>query len=193
MYFGASKNNGANVQLYEYSADNQKRFKVTYLGDGYYSIVAVHSNKALDVKDASKQKGANVWQWEQNGTDAQKWTIKDVGNGYYSIISKCNGLYVDVTNASATNYTNIQMCDGNGLNAQKFKFEKVQASTTGSDSNNNNTNNSNNNNNNTEITIPAGTKTIEDGTYVIRSSINQKFVLDVLRSIKKQWSKCTII
>ena len=28
-------------------------------------------------------------------------------------------------------------------------------------------------------------KTIEDGTYVIRSSINQKFVLDVLRSIEK--------
>lgn len=123
---GASKNNGANVQLYEYSADNQKRFKVKYLGDGFYSIVAAHSNKSLDVKDASKRKGANVWQWEQNGTDAQKWVIKDVGNGYYSIISKCNGLYMDVTNASASNFTNIQMCDGNGLNAQKFIFEKVR-------------------------------------------------------------------
>ena len=121
---GASKENGANVQLYEYSADNQKRFKVTYLGDGYYTIIALHSNKSLDVKDASKQKGANVWQYEQNGTDAQKWVIKDVGNGNYSIISKCNGLYVDATNASARNFTNIQMCDGNGLNAQKFKFEK---------------------------------------------------------------------
>ena len=153
MCFGASKNNGANVQLYEYSVAAQRRFKIKYLGDGYYSIIAEHSNKALDVKDASKQKGANVWQWEQNGTDAQKWIIKDAGNGYYSIISKCNGLYVDVTNASAANHTNIQMCDGNGLNAQKFKFEKD--------------------------------RTIEDGTYVIRSSINQKFVLDVLRSIKK--------
>ena len=125
MCYGASKNNGANVQLYEYSPDNQKKFKVKYLGDGYYNIVAVHSNKALDVKDASKQKGANVWQWEQNGTDAQKWIIKDVGNGNYSIISKCNGLYVDVTNALAVNYTNIQMCNGNGLNAQKFKFQEV--------------------------------------------------------------------
>ncbi len=119
---GASQENGANVQLYEYSDVDQKKFKVTHLGDGYYSIVAVHSNKALDVKDASKQKGANVWQYESNGTDAQKWMIKDAGNGYYSIVSKCNGLYVDVLNANASNYTNIQMCDGNGLKAQKFKF-----------------------------------------------------------------------
>ena len=165
---GASKENGANVQLYEYSADNQKRFKVTYLGDGYYTIIALHSNKSLDVKDASKQKGANVWQYEQNGTDAQKWVIKDVGNGNYSIISKCNGLYVDVTNASAKNFANIQMCDGNGLNAQKFKFEKVQTTST------------ENNNSKTE-TIPTvkGTKTIEDGVYAIRSAINTRYVLDV--------------
>ena len=166
---GASQDNGANVQLYEYSADNQKKFKVTHLGNGYYSIVAVHSNKALDVKDASKEKGANVWQYEQNGTDAQKWMIKDAGNGYYSIISKCNGLYVDVLDAKASNYTNIQMCDGNGLNAQKFKFEKVTNESQGG-----------NNNQGSSNSPVVGTQTIANGTYVIRSSIDEKFVLDVL-------------
>lgn len=30
-----------------------------------------------------------------------------------------------------------------------------------------------------------GMQTIEDGIYVIRSAIDQKFVLDVLRSIKR--------
>ena len=117
--YGAVKDNGTNVQLYEYTADPQKRFQVTYQGDGYYTIIAEHSNKSLDVKDAAKHKGANVWQWEQNGTDAQKWIIKDAGNGYYNIISKCNGLYVDVLNANATNYTNIQMCDGNRIKCSK--------------------------------------------------------------------------
>jgi len=147
---GASKEDNANIQLYEFSVDPQKRFKITYSEDGYYSIIAEHSNKSLDVEDASKFKGANVRQWEQNGADSQKWLIKDVGNGYYSIISKCNGLYVDVHNANANNFTNIQMCDGNGLDAQKFIFENIKAK-----------------------------RTIEDGTYVIRSSINTKFVLDV--------------
>lgn len=157
--YGAEKNNGTNVQLYEYTNVPQKKYKVTYLGNGYYSIIATHSNKSIDVKDASKSKGANVQQWEWNNTDAQKWMIKDVGNGYYSIISKCSGLYIDVYNAIAQNYQNIQMCDGNGLDAQKFKFEKVE------DAN--------------KPEMPKGEKTIENGTYVVRSAINTKYVLDV--------------
>ena len=163
---GASTSNGTNVHLYEYSDVPQKKFKITYLDDGYYSIIATHSNKSLDVKDASKAKGANVQQCEQNKEDAQKWIIKDVGNGYYSIISKCNGLYVDVYNAVAQNYQNIQMCDGNGLNAQKFKFEKVEDKT------------------NTTPETPKGEKTIEDGTYVIHSAINSNYVLDVTGASK---------
>ena len=164
---GASKDNGANVQLYEYSNVNQKKFKLTYEQDGYYTIIAMHSNKSLDVKDASKEKGANVWQWEANGTDAQKWKIKDNKDGTYSIISKCNGLYVDVLNARAANFTNIQMCDGNGLNAQKFKFEKTTIDS------------SNNGGSTTTETEIKGTKTIEDGTYMIKSSIDSKFMLDI--------------
>ena len=171
---GASTYNSANVQLYEYSNVPQKKYKVKYLGDGTYSIIATHSNKALDVKDASKAKGANVQQWEWNETDAQKWIIKDVGGGYYSIVSKCNGLYVDVLNAKAQNFQNIQMCDGNGLDAQKFKFEKVSEST-----NNNNNNNNTSNNNTSKPVIPTGTKTIEDGTYMIKSAIDTKFMLDI--------------
>ena len=46
---GASKNNGANVQLYEYVKQNQQKFKVKYIGDGYYTITALHSGKVLDV------------------------------------------------------------------------------------------------------------------------------------------------
>ena len=165
---GASKDNGANVQLYEYSNDDQKKFKVTYLGDGYYSIIAMHSNKALDVKYAGQEIGTNVWQYEWTNTEPQKWVIKDAGNGNYNIIAKCNGLYVDVHNAVAANFTNIQMCNGNGLNAQKFKFEKI----TGNNGSNNNTGTSN------KPTV-VGSKTIEDGTYVIRSAINNNYVLDV--------------
>ncbi len=122
---GASTANGANIQLYRYSGIASQQFNITYLGDGYYKILASHSNKSIDVYNAGKTIGTNVQQCEQNKEDAQKWIIKDVGNGYYSIISKCNGLYIDAYNAIAANGTNIQMCNSNGLNAQKFKFEKI--------------------------------------------------------------------
>ena len=163
---GASKVSGANLQLYKNASAEQQRFNVKYLGDGYYTITAVHSGKVLDVANAGKTAGTNVWQCTINNADAQKWIIKDAGDGYYYLISKCNGLYLDVANGVATNGTNVQVCYGNNSKAQKFKFEKY-------------TSNSNPSNN-----TPTGTKTIEDGVYQIQSGINNKFVLDVLNESK---------
>ena len=159
---GASKVSGGNVQLYKNASADQQRFIVKYLDNGYYTITAKHSSKVLDVANGGKTAGTNVWQCTPNNSDAQKWLLKDAGNGYVYLVSKCNGLYLDVANGVAANGTNVQVCYGNNSNAQKFKFEKVQSS-------NNPTNNT-----------PTGTKTIEDGTYVIKSGINNGYVLDVL-------------
>ena len=174
---GASKDDSTNIQLYEYSNDPQKQFKVTYLDDGYYSIVAMHSEKSLDVESAGSTNGTNLQQYYSNGTDAQKWIIKDEGNGYYSIISKCNGLYVDVDSGKAQNYQNVQMYWGNGTDAQKFKFEIID-----------NTKNEQNDNNNNTVVKPTGSKTIEDGMYEIHSSINSDFVLDVLAGSRENFA-----
>ena len=152
----ASSANTANIQLFEYVNENQQKFKVKHIGSGYYTITALHSVKVLDVAYAGKTSGTNVWQHGFNNTDAQKWMIKENQDGTYSIISKDNGLYLDVNNADAKNGTNIQVYSGNNSKAQKFKFEKV------------------NQNGSTE-----GTKTIEDGTYIIKTVLNEKYVLDV--------------
>ncbi len=159
----ASTSNSANVQLYQSNNSNAQRFKVKYLGDGAYTLTAVHSNKLLDVAAAGMTSGTNVWQYQSNNSNAQKWIIKDVGGGYYSIISKINGLYLDAYAGIAKNGTNIDVYAGNGSKAQKFKFESIAS-------------NNSNANKNTTIT---GTKTVADGTYTIRSSINNNYVLDV--------------
>ena len=145
--------NGANIQLYADVNVQQQKFNVRYLGDGCYSIIAVHSEKSLDVAWGGKCSGTNVQQYECNNTDSQKWIIQHTGDGYYNIISKCNGLYVDVTGGIANCGTNIQMYDGNNTMAQKFKFEK--------------------------ITTIQGENTIEDGIYKISTAINKSLVLDV--------------
>lgn len=51
----ASKSNGANIQLFQYDNVNQQKFKVKPLGNGYYSITALHSGKSLDVAGRRKQ------------------------------------------------------------------------------------------------------------------------------------------
>ena len=170
----ASKNDGANLYIWKNESVARQRFKVKYLNDGYYTITAEHSSKVLDVANGGKTAGTNVQQYTSNNSDAQKWVIKDAGNGYYYIISKCNGLYMDVANGTAKNGSNIQVYTGNKTNAQKFKFKEYSNPKT------------------TETTTITGTKTVADGTYTIKSAINNNYVLDVSSASKSNGANIQI-
>ena len=153
---GASKDNQANVNLWEYKGEVQQKFKLEYDGNGYYKIKNVNSGKVLDVEWGGMTSGTNVWQYEDNNTDSQKWVIKETSDGYYNIISKLNGLYLDVSNAGTANGTNIQVFEENGTKSQKFKLVKKD-------------------------TI-KGSKTLEDGTYRIALAKDTTAGLDVANS-----------
>ena len=113
----ASKNNYANIQIWEADNVNQQKFTLTALTNEEYKIIAKHSNKAL-----TAQSDNNVEQYTYNGTDNQKWIIKEVGNGYYNLISKRYNLVLDVDNAGKSNGTNVQVHNSNGTDAQAFRF-----------------------------------------------------------------------
>ena len=49
------KTNGANLELWENNKGKNQHFNVSYLGNGEYSIIAVHSSKSIDVEGKSKQ------------------------------------------------------------------------------------------------------------------------------------------
>ncbi len=149
----SSTSNGGNAQVWTYVGGNQQKFKIEYDGNGYYVIRNVNSGKVLDVSNAGMLSGTNVQQYEYNGTAAQKWIIKDAGNGYYNIISKLNELSLDVSGGEAKNGANLQVYNSNTTPAQKFKFILKDSQT--------------------------GTKTLEDGTYRIATSINSNIGLDI--------------
>ncbi len=167
----ASKANVANLQIYQSNGTNAQKFKVKYLNNGYYTIESVNSGKVLDVDDAKKTQGTNVQQYDSNNTDAQKWTIKKNSDGTYSLVSKCNNLYMDVKDGIASNSRNVQVYGENGTKAQKFKFEKVADSINYSE---------------------KAEKTISDGTYTIKSAINDKFVLDIDNASKSNGANVQI-
>ena len=167
----ASKANEANLQIYQSNGTNAQKFKVKYLNNGYYTIESVNSGKVLDVDDAKKTQGTNVQQYDSNNTDAQKWTIKKNSDGTCSLVSKCNNLYMDVKDGIASNSRNVQVYGGNGTKAQKFKFEKVADPINYSE---------------------KAEKTISDGTYTIKSAINDKFVLDIDNASKSNGANVQI-
>ena len=121
-----SKNDKANLQLWQKNGTNAQKFKVLYNSDGYYTIEAMCSGKFIDVSESGKKNGTNIWQCSKNGTDAQKWLIVPYGEGYYCLIPKCNDLCMDVCGAKAKNGANIHCWSVHGGDNQRFKFEKCE-------------------------------------------------------------------
>ena len=145
----ASTYEGGNVQIWDKCNGGQQRFEIIYLNDGYYVIKNVNSAKVIDVKGAGTNPGTNVQQWTSNNTNAQRWKIEKNENGEYYIISKCNSLYLNVYDSQDKNGANIEV----NTDMQSFKFKKIE-------------------------TI-KGTKTIDDGYYIISSALDKNKVLDI--------------
>ena len=142
-------NNEAVLKTAKNNGKASQKFKISYNGDGTYSIKLLHTGKAVDVKGASGKNLTPVQQYSYNNTDAQKWIILENADNTYSIISKCNGLALDIQGASTSIGASVQTYHFNGSNAQKFQFQMC--------------------------TPEQGKQDIEDGLYRILTLQNQKF------------------
>ena len=161
---GSSVNNKQEVKIWSNGSTANQKYEVTYIGEGYYTITAQHSGKAIEVAEGSKKLYTNIQQNTKDTSDKQKWIIKEAGNGYYNIISKCSELCIGLEKGE--NGTNLQMQNINNSNLQRFKFEKP---------------------------IPLkGYQTIADGTYIIASELNRKLVFDIPQSSKKDGERLEI-
>ncbi len=122
--YGGLTRNGANVQLYSSNGTAAQQFSLTYLGDGWYTILNVKAKRAFDVADASRASGANIQLYTSNLTSAQKWRFEDCGDGTF-VIRSALGKVVDVAGGSTKNGANIRTYTVNGTAAQRFSFLPV--------------------------------------------------------------------
>ena len=150
---GASTEDRANVQIWNYENAPQQKFIIQKEDDGYYIIKNLNSGKVLDVQDASMKNGANVWQYFYNGSDAQKWIIQRTSDGYYNIVSKLNGLYLNIDNANIVKGANIQVYASNESVTQKFRIDELESL--------------------------VGEKTLEEGIYKILNFIDSSKCIEV--------------
>ena len=159
----ASTNNSANIELSTFNneTDNQA-FIVSHDAQGYITFTNAKSGKVLDVSGGKAGNSKNVQQYESNGTRAQKWVVKKSNHGYMIISALDSNYVLDVSGGKANNGTNVQLYSGNGSDAQNWNIEKFVSKYEKLDA----LANSNKN-------------TIADGVYVISSSMNSKYVLDV--------------
>ncbi len=130
-----SKDDKANLQLWQKNGTDAQKFKLQYHPNGYYTIKAMCSGKFIDVSASGKQHGTNIWQYSANGTDAQKWFIVPDGDGYCFLLPRCNDFCMDVYGAQAKNGANIHCWYIHGDDNQRFKLEKCEDKPSSSKSN----------------------------------------------------------
>jgi hypothetical protein len=72
---GGTSNNGEAIQLMQSYNNATQQFRLIKLGNGYYSIINVNSNKAVEVADASTSDGALIQQNWYRGDLNQQWQL----------------------------------------------------------------------------------------------------------------------
>lgn len=114
---GASKSDGAPLQIWDNNGSAAQRWEATRDSDNYYTLKNVNSGKVLDVANASTSTGAKVQIWSSNNTCAQKWAAMSV-DGNITFLNKCSGLALDIASGGSDNGTKVQVWHGNYTNAQ---------------------------------------------------------------------------
>lgn len=107
-----SKNDRANVQLWQDHGGRQQKVDLQFQNDGTYLIKFVHSGKALSAE--SNSDGSNVSQSSVDGSDLQRWVIKRSGAGY-TLKNKAGNQWLNVRRADTKNGTNIQTWSNGGV------------------------------------------------------------------------------
>ena len=74
-----SKDNGANIELWENVVNTSQQFKLVQNEDNTYSIVTKNTKdkSCLGIGAGSKEENASVIQWACDGTDNQKWKLEE--------------------------------------------------------------------------------------------------------------------
>ena len=71
----SSKENEAQVQLYDYLGNPHQQFILYDCGEGYYQLVARNSGKVVEIPQSSNKNGEWIKIYDNNGTHTQQWAV----------------------------------------------------------------------------------------------------------------------
>jgi beta-N-acetylglucosaminidase len=121
---------GSTAILNAASVVASQRFRITAVGDGYYTLTNIRSQLLLDVHGAKAASGARIIQWTAHGGDNQKWAFSPNDDGSYTIVSKLSNagraLCLDAFGASSTSGTQLILWEqGEGKPNQRFVLNPI--------------------------------------------------------------------
>ena len=104
-----------------------EKFRVKYMGDGFYKIIEDSSGLALDVYNGKGEylmrgQKVQVFNTSDDTNRAQLWRIVDEGGGKYRLVSRLSGYSLDLNGGIAEKGTKVQQYTYNKTDAQKWYF-----------------------------------------------------------------------
>ena len=150
-----STSSGANIQIYTSNSTAAQKFRISYDGEGFYTVSSLRSGLPLEAADGNLVNKTNVRQAAPTSSAAQKWAISKNSDGTFTFVCKANGLALDVAAGSTANGANVQTYASNGSAAQRFGLTSAKAP-----------------------------RTVADGVYTIGSALGGSLVLDVAAGSK---------
>ena len=147
---GAGTADGTAAQVYSANGTDAQAWVVEDAGAGYVTVRNAASGLALDVPGGSACSGAQLQLWTPNGSWAQRWVAVRDGAGIRLVSALDDTLSVDLPGASTADGSRLQLYSDNGTAAQRWSF-----------------------------VTPGCTQVVPNGVYVIKSAMNQNYVLDI--------------
>lgn len=171
----SSKDNNANVQLWDNNGVTGQIWKFVEESEGVYRIKNAYSNKYLGLDSSNKNdEGCNVLQLSSSTGDEQLWRV-EVYNNKLMLINVHSNYVLDCYGGYADNGTNIQVWSRNNGKGQLFELRPETIKTKGTRSI------TVGNVSVTEHVYDNGDRYYEvpEGMYVIQSCSGSNQVLDV--------------
>lgn len=123
--FDAQTFSGAKVIQWPCIGEENQKWQIIPIGDGYFKFIAVHSNRVLAVQGGQTVNGAPIVQSTEVGTAPQQWQLFDVGGGYFRIVARHSGKAIEVAGGSSADGTQVQQWDYFGASHQQWLLRPV--------------------------------------------------------------------
>lgn len=125
---GGSKENNANVQIWEINDTNAQKWRIEKESDNLYALICVNSEKAMDVTNANFSNNTNIQQYTYRTSIAQEWSFEYLENGSFKIKSAGGTFYVTLEDGNTENGSNIKLYEnitGDDSKKQEFIVEEL--------------------------------------------------------------------
>jgi len=124
---GASLDDFTPVIQWDCNGGENQHWTLQPAGDGYYTLIASHSGKALSVLAESWaiNVGDPVVQYPSVGVTNQQWRLLDAGDGYYSLMARQSNLVLEVEAASTDSGVRTVQDVMNGSSNQQWLLRAV--------------------------------------------------------------------